>query len=45
MYNKFKALEKLLRIAMGLQLPTEEVFPFLKTGTIATCFHELRKVF
>jgi hypothetical protein len=39
-----KTLEKLL-IAMGLQFPTEEVFPFLDRGTIAACFHKVGKVF
>jgi hypothetical protein len=35
----------LLRIAMGLKFPTEEVFPFFKTGTITSSFHNQGKVF
>jgi hypothetical protein len=40
-----KPLGKLLRIAMGLEFPTGEVFTFLKTRTIAACLHKFGIVF
>jgi hypothetical protein len=44
-YDKFKTLEILLRIAYGPIISNRGSFSFSKTGTIDACFHKLGKVF
>jgi hypothetical protein len=45
MYNKFRNLGKIVKNNCGPVITNRGTSAFFLTGTIAACFHKLRKVF